>query len=504
MQNNVVDGNQKAGQLTTSTIWTIATNIGDRVIGFASIAIMARLLSPEDFGLVALASSVIGLADILTALGLDWVLVRHPNPTKEHYNSAWTLRIILGVITSLILLALSPITAYFFKQQALKPVIATMVLTFLIGSFENIGVVAFRRNFLFNLEFILRLAPKIVGFVVGITFAFITRSYWALLLSSLAFRLTCTIMSYTMVEFKPRFTLIHVRELLSISIWLLLGNVVSFLRTCFVNFFVTHHFGTGINGMYSVSNQIAHISSTELVAPINLAAFSKYAQSINQLNVLREAFLTTASMTWMLAIPISIGTISISYEFIVLMLGQQWTGAVTILRLLIIGGVFFVMAANSQNVFLALGKSKVVAILALFALGIMVCFSILLTSYFGLVGIALGYIVTSFLMILISYYFLWRIVGIRFMQLWRRVWRTCVASCGMGILLNFLFKYVPLHSSLEAVWPLFLKVFSGIVIYTILLAGLWVISGCPEGPENAILNVVKRIWSGIFTKASAN
>ncbi|HUO79688.1 MAG TPA: oligosaccharide flippase family protein, partial [Steroidobacteraceae bacterium] len=262
-------------------MWMIGARLVERALGFVSIACFARLLTPADFGLVAMASSVAALIEVFSAFGFDWALVRHPAPERAHYDSAWTLRLLLGAASATVLVAAGPLAAAFYKQSAVAPLLAVLALSTLVSAAENIGVVDFRRDFQLNKEFLLRSASRIGGFILGLTVAYLTRSYWGLVLGTFGARAAATGMSYVLHPYRPRLSLAAAKELLGFSVWLLVTNLIAFMASRFADIFVGRVFGPRATGLYSVANEIAHLSTSELAAPINRAVFSMYSKHAN-------------------------------------------------------------------------------------------------------------------------------------------------------------------------------------------------------------------------------
>ena len=484
----------KNGALTISALWTLSSNLVDRLIGLISMLCLARLLTPTDFGLVAIAGSFVGFAEMFNAFGFDWALVRHENPSASHYSSAWTLRVIFGLITVVLLFIIAPFAAQLLQQPALLPLIFVMAISLFVGSLENIGVVDFRRNFTFDREFVLRFWPKIISFVVAVTVAAIYHSYWALVFGSLVLRCMGVLMSYIMHPFRPKFNLQKTSELFSFSLWVYVNNVIMFLRNIFINLFTGHTFGPKAAGIYSLASEIAFLPITELVAPVNRAAFSKYSQNLANLDLFQEVFFTTASIVWMIALPAGVGIFFLAPEVVAILLGQQWTDAVNIVRVLAIGGSFFVLVANTQYVFMVKELNNIVFFLNIFAFVVLMGFSILLAPSIGLLGVAFGYLISTLLSLPIYYYLLKKRIGIACFLLCQRVWRVFIASGVMLLLLKLLFTETPVHSSLDAVVLAVPKIMVGSVIYSISLVGLWWIAGRPEGPERFVINALQSRW----------
>jgi O-antigen/teichoic acid export membrane protein len=118
----------------------------DRLLGILSTVILARLLVPEDFGLVAMAMVAVGFFDVLLDLGVGAALIQHDHAGREEFSTAWTLRLAQCVVTALLLVLLAPLVVDFYDDPRVRDVLRVAAITVLIGGFENIGTVSFQRN----------------------------------------------------------------------------------------------------------------------------------------------------------------------------------------------------------------------------------------------------------------------------------------------------------------------------------------------------------------------
>ena len=481
-------------------MWMIGARLVERALGFVSIACFARLLTPADFGLVAMASSVAALIEVFSAFGFDWALVRHPAPERAHYDSAWTLRLLLGAASATVLVAAGPLAAAFYKQSAVAPLLAVLALSTLVSAAENIGVVDFRRDFQLNKEFLLRSASRIGGFILGLTVAYLTRSYWGLVLGTFGARAAATGMSYVLHPYRPRLSLAAAKELLGFSVWLLVTNLIAFMASRFADIFVGRVFGPRATGLYSVANEIAHLSTSELAAPINRAVFSMYSKHANDREAIQQDFLQVASIIWMVALPIAAGIFATSREIVVLMLGPQWTDADVLVRILAVGGGLAVMTANIHYVYIALGQARLSTIMAAVVLGTMVVLAPVGGAMLGVAGVGCAYLVSMAIGVPINYVVLKRLVGLQFHRLWRRVWRALVAALAMLALVLSVFPATQPSGPAQALVALALKALLGSGCYFAILLAAWRLSGRPEGPESMAISLVRDRVAGILRR----
>ena len=164
------------GQMARGIAWMTAARLGVRSLGLVSTMILARLLLPEDFGLVALAMSVVALLDTINQFGFETPLIQRRDATRDDFDSAWTLNILLaGVVVAGIVL-LAPLAAGFFKEPRVEAILYWIAVGNFFLAFQNIGVVQFRKQLNFRRDFALQVVQKAAMLAVTIPLAFWLRS----------------------------------------------------------------------------------------------------------------------------------------------------------------------------------------------------------------------------------------------------------------------------------------------------------------------------------------
>jgi lipopolysaccharide exporter len=472
--------------------WLIAGQAVERAIGIVSIAVLARVLTPSDFGIAAVATTIVAMVELITAFGFDWALVRHSAPTAEYLNSAWTLRLSLGFLTLLALTLLGPVAAHFYHLEPLRRVLFVLGLAAFIGSLENIGTVFFRREFMFHKEFILRAIAKASGFVVTLSVALIYRSYWALVAGILAARTGSTVASYILHQYRPRPALTKARDLLSFSSWLLLGNVVDYCREKFSDLYIGRVFGPSTNGLFSVAGELSRIPISEVATPINRVAYSKYSEDVRANRALTRTYVEIASIIWMMSLPMCLGMIAVASEVVSLLLGPRWEGAEVVIRLMALGTIFSVMTANTHYVYWAVGHSRVVAAISAVGAVFVIPATILCSHLWGYPGVAFAYAVTSAALVPVNFLLLRRYAGVGFSDVWVTVWRTVLAATAMSAVLYAVFPHAAHTPAPKAAVMLVLKVVVGAASYAAAAITIWLACGKPSGPESRALGVAQR------------
>jgi lipopolysaccharide exporter len=473
----------------TSGSWLIAAQGVERLLAMISMAISARLLAPADFGVVAIAGTVVAAVEILSSFGFDWALVRHRDLSVDHLNTAWTLRVLLGLFTLTAMTLVAPVAAAFYRLPQLTLVLVALGLGSLLGSLENIGTVYFRRDYAFHREFLLRTISKLTGFIVTVVTALIFRSYWALIAGMLAIRASSTLASFALHRYRPGLTLTKARELIGFSSWLLLGNLVEYFGQRFYDLYLGRVFGPTSNGLFSVAGELSRMPVSEVAAPINRVAYSKYSEDIHANRGLAASYLRIASLIWMVSLPMCAGIIATAPEAVALLLGPRWTDAATVLRLLALGTMFTVLTANTHYVYWALGHTRIVAMISAVGAVAVIPITALCGHLAGYKGVALAYVITNALLVPANFAMLRRLAGVKFVDLWINTWRVTLATISMLAVLYAISRPIPTAASGAAVM-LLVKISIGIVTYVATTGLLWWISGRPDGPELWLSGIV--------------
>jgi O-antigen/teichoic acid export membrane protein len=463
--------------------WTLAARQGERLIGIVSISILARLLSPSDFGLVAMAGSIAALVEVLSAFGFDWALVRLPHPTREHYDTAWTLRVACGLGVCCTLIVLARPVASLYARPAVAAIVVAMGINSLIGSLENIWMAEFRRQNRFDQEFKLRLLAKVAGFLTATTWALLLHSYWALVAGVTASRLTATALSYWIHPLRPRWDLSRRADLLQFSAWLLLGNVTDVLRVRFSEVWLGRNLGPRPVGLYSMASELSALATTEWAAPINRAVFTRYMRDVGDIDALRDGYLRVSGLIWAVGMPAAVGIGLCAPLIVMILLGGQWTDASRVLQILAVAGLLNIMASNTQYVYWAFGKSRFVTLLSLVGATAFVVLTLLFGRRFGVTGVAWAQVIASAIVLIVNYAVLLRTLRLRMALVVRRSYRVVLASAAMAVLIIAVTDASsswPLHQ----VWQrLALMIVIGVASYFAILTSLWVVLGKPAGPE---------------------
>jgi len=474
--------------------WTVAFRMVDRFIGICSTLVLVRLLTPEDFGIVAMAMMLLALLEVLTVADFGNAIIQNQSATRDHYDSAWTLNVLLGLTAGCLMWILAHPIATFFNDQRLVPVIWVLGAVPVIDGLYNMGCVDFRKYLQFRRDFLFMAGRKLIGVIAVIPLAFIFRSYWALVGGIIAGRTGGIVLSYLLHPFRPHFSLRSAGSLFRFSRWIMVNSGLTFLSSRGAHLIIGRLAGAQALGLYTVSHEMANLPTTELAAPINRAVFPGYATLSGDRKALRSGFLRVVGLIAVIAIPAGLGMAAVAHLFVPAVLGPNWSSTAPLISLLAIGGSVHVLQANIESLYYSLGRPKLKALFSLFEMLLLLPLTYLLMSRYQLLGVAYAFLISTFILVPANFSVALRLLQLNAGQLLAILWRPLLAGAVMAFAVLRAFPVSgTITGTLDNAVALAMAVGFGAVVYIIALVSLWTLSGRQEGAENWLYAQVRAI-----------
>jgi len=474
------------------TFFTVGFRCTDRLIGVASMMILARLLSPNDFGIIAIAYLAVNFARVFLDFGVQVALIQIKNIDQSHYDTAWTIRIIQTSIITCILLASSHYIAEYFQEDRTRHVLYFLAFLPLLNGLQNIGVISFQKNMQFGAEFRFLFIQRILGFSITVTSALMLHSYWALVIGSLATEFIGLILSYIVHPMRARLSLSKFKDIFFISQWMLLKNIGIYLQDNLHNFFVGRWSSTSVLGAYSIAGEISRMPSTELLAPFNRVLLPAFSKVQDQAAELKRIFLLAQGVQTLIAVPAAVGLALVANEAVLLFLGDKWVEAIPYVQILALVGIFTALVGTSHYLMIVLGQLRL-NVLVIYTKVILFC--LLMVTIFlksSAIVTAWVFLCVSVLGIILSFVFVISIFpSVKFIDFSRNSIRPFLGVVAMTLTLTQLDIYI--YFSLLT--TLIIKVLLGASIYATVVIALWVLSGKPNSSEKYLLNKFFNIYT---------
>lgn len=382
--------------LTISKLFVSATSI-------ISTLILARILTPHDFGIVATAGLVTTLFELLSRLGTEEYLIKCSNPNKNDINTAWTLQLFTKVLISFLIVVFSHSASLFFNDPKLTNVLLVLSLIPLITGFSNVGLILAKKEMQFKDIMKLEIIAKVASFIVTVIFAIVMKNYWAFIIGMLTYFSLYTLLTYQFFEYRPRFSLKSLSKQLSFSQWTLLKGIVNYTSSKIDQILITKFIGGIELGAYSVSQSITSTPVSFLLSPITSAIFPGLGQLTDNKPDFLEKVQKTLFIIVFITLPLSILLILLSSELVSFLLGdaEKWKLVCDILPLVSL----FIISSNFNGVAFGiltlLGDVKFLFKLDLYRTVFSIVIYFIALKFGGLIGILVAKLIISYAIMLI-------------------------------------------------------------------------------------------------------
>lgn len=481
--------------------WLAAGRLLVNLLAFAGTIVLARLLTPDDFGLVAIATTLLAIVSAVTELSMAQALVHRRDLHDDHLHAAWTLNAARGLLVGLLFCALAQPVASLYGEPRLVAVMVALGLSVVVNGLANPKMALFARDLVFRQEFALNVAGKAAAFTVSVAVAYATRSHWALVMGVVASQTVTIALSYRFVPYRPRFGLKRARDLWSFSVWLSLSQVVNTVNWKSDQLFVAGFLGTAPLGFYTVGDNLAAMPTREAAAPLMRVLFPAFSWLRDQPERLREAYRSAQGMVSVVALPVAVGSALVAEPLVAVTMGTKWLPSVPVIQVL--SCVFGLQTLASAARPLAMGGGHTALLFRRDVLGLVIRLPSIVAGLAlgGLHGLILARAFTGTVGLAINMQMVSRIAGL---SVWRQIGdnaRTLLAVGAMAAAVlgadaaardALAAAHLP-HDPALALGRVALMVAVGAAAYPLALALAWHASGRPAGPEREIALVLDRL-----------
>ena len=473
--------------------WMILLRLADRGVGLVSLAVLARLLLPEDFGLIALAVSFIALIDMLGQFGVEVALIQNQHAERRHYDSAWTVNLVTAVVISALLVLLAGRASAFFGEPRVEWIIDWLALANVIRALENIGVVDFRKRLEFHKEFTYLMTVRLTSTAVTLLIAIYWREYWALVAGAVAQAAIRAGVSYVVSAYRPRISRAGLGDIFHFSKWMLVQNVIHGLNEKATALVIGRLSNASALAHYSVAYEISNLATTELAAPIRRALLPGLAIMAGDVRALRDGFIRTIAVIALIGLPVPVGIALTAPWIVAVLLGPNWSAAVPLIQVLALHGILRTLGTGSSVVYLAVGKPRITALLSAMRLVMLMPLLIWLAGDAGALGAAWAMVFTSAVIWAIDIAIQLRVLNFEARLLFNAMWRPIVAALLMSTAVHYFETSLPMPGSLfGSALQLTAIVVLGAAAYVTASLILWRACLSPKGAESTIYGLLRR------------
>jgi O-antigen/teichoic acid export membrane protein len=445
--------------------WSVVQKWGRAGLTTITFIILSRLLAPEAFGLVALATAFTVFIELFLDQGFGSAIVQREELEPEHLDTAFWLNVLTSILMTVGLIAASGLLGALFEQPRLTSVLQWLSITLILSGLSSTQISILQRKLAFK-EFAIRsMVANAVGGIVGISMAFAGYGVWSLVGQDLAGGLVRVVVLWRASDWRPGFKVSkrHYKELVTFGASIVGNNALNVLMKRSDDLLIGYFLGPTLLGFYTIGYQLLLIIIRLVTEVTNSVAFPAFSRIQHQPERMQNAFYKVTQYTSVFAFPVFIGLAALAPEIVPAVFGEKWAPSIPVMQVLSLIGILQSVLFFNGSVIKASGKPS-------WQFGIMllntVCsvFGFLLVVRWGIVAVAAAFVIVGYLLAPVSYIAVRRLIHIDFRTyLWQFV-PSLTASLLMVAVIVVL-KYLLRDQSLNMYLELSIYLLAGILTY---------------------------------------
>lgn len=444
-----------------SLIWKLMERGGTQGIQFIVTVVLARLLVPEEFGLIVLATIFISIAKIFVETGFNTALIQKKEADEIDFSSVFYLSIMVAGLLYLCLFLSSPYIALFFNQPEFTNVLRVLSLILFFGAINSIQIAIISRNLQFKKLFISSIGAVVLSGVVGIVMAYANFGIWALVSQQLTNQIVITIILWFTVKWRPLivFSITRVKRLFSFGWKLLVSGILDTLTSNLTNLLVGKIYSPTALGFYNRGEQLPSLIVNNVdgsIQSVMLPTLSKYQENTQRVKEIARRSIVTSSF---IIFPMMVGLAVIAEPLIELLFTEKWLSAVPFLQISCAVYALWPIHTMNLQVMNALGRSDLFLKLEIVKKILSVAI-LIISLQFGIYALVWGGFISSVLSTFINAYPNRKLIKYSFAEQWRDLVPSLLLSLVMGFIV-YTIHWFELYKLLT----LIIQIVLGIIIY---------------------------------------
>jgi O-antigen/teichoic acid export membrane protein len=359
-------------QAVQSIKWAALVQILPRLVTPVTTMVLAALLIPDDFGVVAAATLILSLANIAIGMGFSATVVQRRTMVDETATMSFWMSLFLAILIYGVLWLISPAIAVIYKIAPLQNVLRVIGLSIIISAFSTIPNALLQRELKFKKLFFIGVLPQIINGIVSVFFAVLKFGYWSLVIGNLLGLVVGVALSWVFSRWKPKFywNRAHLKSIFGFSFWIMVSNFQSWFFLYGDNALAGYFFGSKGLGQYSLGFNIATIFSGMIISPISSVIFPAFSR-LSQNQSIGKEFIKVQSMASSILFPVCFGLSALASPLVTILYGNKWPELGMVIQVLsILPGMTYVWSLYA-DAFRSIGHPEVwtkISILGMVAL----------------------------------------------------------------------------------------------------------------------------------------
>jgi PST family polysaccharide transporter len=413
----------------TGVKWSSVSQIGRQMMQIATLILLARLLSPKDFGLVGMATVFTGFLAIFKDLGTSAAIIQREETSDRLLHSIFWVNVGFGFFATAFLLGISPLVGSFYHNEKVSTILSVLSVTFLISSFSILHQALLERDLKFNQLAKIEISATLFASLVGIGSAYLGAGVWSLIYQNIALVSLTTILLWVTAIWKPKliFDWAEVKSVSSYSLHLTGFSIFNYFARNADYFLIGRFLGAQALGYYTLAYRIMLYPLQNIVWVIGRVLFPVFSQMQNDSDRFCYAYIRVTRTIALITFPLMAGLWALADLFVLSVFGPHWQPVILLLLILAPVGMVQSIGTTVSDVYQAKGRTDWMLRWGLFS-GTFVVTAFCIGLQWGIIGIAGSYAAATALLVIPSFTIPFKLIGLSMGEFCQGLWRPFLCS----------------------------------------------------------------------------
>lgn len=387
---------QLRDKVTVGVAWSVAEKLGSMLMQMVVSIVVARLLMPEDFGVLAILTFFTALMAVVVDSGFSQTLIRKTEPTESDYKSVFVFNVVTSLVLYAVMTALSPAIAAYYNLPVISKIAPVLFLLLPVNALTVIQNTIFARQFRFATLSRINFASATIAGVAAITMAWCGFGVWSLVAQRLAQVTVKAVLLWWRGDWrcKGRFDFSALRAMSGFSFRLMGTDIISYLYNNIAQLFIGKMHSATTLGYYNQAQKLKELPVTSVVQSFQSVTYPALANVKGDKQKFADSYLRVLAITAAVIAPVMVGMVAVADDMFMLMLGQRWMPTVPYFKILSLAGLFYPISMIAYNVLKVAGDGGVILRLEIIKKAIMTIILVLAIPH-SVTAIAWGMVVMA-------------------------------------------------------------------------------------------------------------
>lgn len=413
--------------------WLVVAQVCGQVLKFAVAAILARILVPQEFGLIGMVLVFSGFAKLFNDMGFSAALIQKRDVDERHFSSVFWLNILVSLLLMALLILSAPLLGSFFDQPELIPLARLLSLEFLIGSIVIVHRARLTRVMDFRVLSFIEIFAVAASGVLGIVLAMKGFGVYALVAQILAMTTCLTVLIWLHSSWRPRrlFSWQAVSELFRFSVGIMGGNALNYWIRNADNLLIGKFLGSTELGLYSRAYMVMLLPLNQITFALTQVMFPALSSIQGDKTRSRRVYLRAVGAIALVAFPAMMGLLVVSPDFVLAIFGAKWSEMIPVLQVLCVVGMLQSVNSTVGWIYNSQGRSDI-QFWWIFAGGILTFVAIGIGIQWGILGVAVAYSVRVLATTWLNYFIPGRLIDMSVADVFKTLYQPLFLSIAMA------------------------------------------------------------------------